>query len=55
MFQTGDIILHKEYGWVGIVLDVWEVPWQNARVHWAKDRRDSICLLQNLIPYYPTP
>jgi hypothetical protein len=53
MFQNGDLVLHKDFGWLGIVIDVWERPGRSARVYWSVGGYNSVCLLQNLIPYSP--
>ena len=51
--KAGDLIMHKDYGWLGVVIEVWKPPWKNAEVHWIKDGYNSVCLLSSLIPCPP--
>jgi heat shock protein HspQ len=51
--KVGDLIMHKEYGWIGVVVEVWPIPWKNAKVYWVVDAYDSVCLLSSLIPCPP--
>ena len=51
--KVGDLITHKRYGWLGVVIEVWKPPWKSAKVYWVAGGYDSVCLLNSLIPCSP--